>query len=243
MKAIVSWLLVALSLNCSVMAQGVETTENPAKAGSSQVQQVDNTQGLTQSEEGNQIEQIFDDPEFRLQLIKAFGLATLVGFLIMLVAGMTNKVVIYYDGSDFFLSFMTFGSWIIGAILIAYFDTEGQEGQSTLQTIIFYATCASSALCAIVTLKSSIQHNRNVVLGIVVGLFKIVSSALGILVIIAQIATFFSDESSLKDMIWAYLIFGLFIWIGKKLINGEQVYIAKGWALPGEEAEIAPQQA
>ncbi len=82
------------------------------------------------------------------------------------------------------------------------------------------------------SIKLSIFYNRNTALGIIVGLFKVLTALLGTLAIISQIQTLRSNKSTLKDAMWALILISIFMWLGKKLINGEQVYIAKGWSLP-----------
>jgi hypothetical protein len=69
-----------------------------------------------------------------------------VGFVGMLVAGATKKVVIYYDGGDFFISIMTWGSILAGIILINIYSTEGTTEYSTLQEIIRYGSFIMSGI-------------------------------------------------------------------------------------------------
>jgi len=169
------------------------------------------------------------------------AVAVVVAFIAMLIAGATNKIVIYFDGGDFLVSFMPWGSLLIGMILLNIYQHEGDvdfDALSGVQSFIWYASLLSSAVFFAWSMKLSITHNRSVVLGLIVGLFKILSAFLGILVLVGQVGRMFSDESSTKDALLAMLVFGVFIWLGKKLINGEQVYIAKGWALPESEDAI-----
>lgn len=158
-----------------------------------------------------------------------------VGFVGMLVAGATKKVVIYYDGGDFFISIMTWGSILAGIILVNIYSTEGAIEYSTLQEIIRYGSFIMSGIFTILAMKLSIQHNRNIILGTIIGIFKIIASLIGIVVVVGQIYTFFSDNSNRKDTFIAMIIFGIFIWLGKQLINGEKVYENKGWLIEDEE--------
>lgn len=167
----------------------------------------------------------------------------LIAFVAMLIAGSTNKIVIYFDVKDFLISFMPWGSLLIGMILVNVYQ-HGNESVdfnnlSGMQSFVWYASLIASAIFFIWSIKLSILHNRNTLLGVFVGLFKVLSALLGVVVLVGQVSKIFSDESSMKDAFVAMLVIGIFVWLGKKLINGEQVYIAKGWALPEREEASA----
>jgi len=71
-------------------------------------------------------------------------------------------------------------------------------------------------------------------IGLPYGIFKLISVLIliGVLVLISQIATMKSDKTKRNQFYFAVMVFGVFIWLGKKLINGKKVYRAKGWQLP-----------
>jgi len=165
-------------------------------------------------------------------------IAIVISFVAMLIAGTTNKIVIYFDASDFFISFMPCGSMITGLILLNIYQHEGNVDfnlLSEMQTFIWYVSISMSAIFFIWSIKLSIRYNRSISLGIFVGIFKMLSALLGAVVLVGQVGKIFSNDSSMKDALIAMLIFSIFIWLGKNLINGKQVYIAKGWTLPERE--------
>lgn len=163
------------------------------------------------------------------------ALAVCAGFVAILMAGATNRVVIYYDIKDFVVSFMPWGTMIAAFILLNIYQHEGDLDLSNLsgtQTIIWYGAILLSAGFFIWAMRLSIRHNRSVAIGLVTGLFKVLSALLAVVVIVGKIGDIFSDKSSAKDSVGAMIVLGIFIWLGHKLINGEEVYIAKGWELP-----------
>src|SRR5690606_21244887 len=96
-----------------------------------------------------------------------------LAFLAMLIAGSTNKIVIYYDINDFLLSFVPWASLILGFIFVSVYQ-EGEQSAdfsnlSVLQTFIWYSCIVISGLSLIWSIKLSILHNRNTVLGLFVG--------------------------------------------------------------------------
>lgn len=167
------------------------------------------------------------------------AILVLIAFIATLVAGASNKIVIYYDVKDFFVSFMPWGSLLAGVVLVNIFH-EGSESVdfsnlSGKQAVAWYTCIIASMAFFAWSAKLSIAHNRSVILGVFVGIFKVLAALLGVAVLIGQIEKIFSRDSDIKDMAVAGIVIGIFVWLGKKLINGEQVYLAKGWQLPERE--------
>ena len=170
------------------------------------------------------------------------AIAVVVAFVVMLIAGATNKIVIYFNAGDFFVSFMPWGSILVGMILLNVYQHGGDvdfNALSGMQSFVWYASLSLSAIFFVWSIKLSVTYNRSITLGLFVGIFKVLSALLGVVVLVGQVGKMFSDESSMKDGLIAMLVFGVFIWLGKKIINGEQVYLAKGWALPEREEASA----
>ncbi|MGL5679223.1 MAG: hypothetical protein ACRDC2_06405 [Plesiomonas shigelloides] len=60
-------------------------------------------------------------------------------------------------------------------------------------------------------------------------MFRLVSSLIAFVILFEQAYTLLRGKTTYREAANAVLIIGLFIWIGKKLINGERVYLKKGW--------------
>lgn len=155
-----------------------------------------------------------------------------VGFIALLIAGATNKVVIYFDLKDFAVSFAPWGTLLITMILINIYGKEGATKYTTIQYLVLFAGSLIAAGFFIWSIRLSIFYNRSTALGVIVGLFKVFSALLGTLAIFSQFSQMTSDRASARDVIKAAIWISILTWLGKKLINGEEVYIAKGWALP-----------
>lgn len=166
-------------------------------------------------------------------------IAVFIAFVAILIAGATNKIVVYFDASDFLISFMPWGSILLGRLLLnVYQHDDGVvdfNNLSGIQEFIWYASLSVSAIFLFWSIKLSITHNKNILLGLFVGIFKVLSALLGVLVLVGQVGKVLDNKSSTSEALIAILIFGIFIWLGGKLMNGEQVYLAKGWALPEDE--------
>ncbi len=151
----------------------------------------------------------------------------IAAFIGMLIAGATNKIVIYYDVSDLFISI---APWVI--LLIPNF-----LGLVEPHSFFWYVLNCISVIFALWSIKLSIDYNRNLVLGLFVGIFKLSAALLGVLVVFDKLLTLEDKDSSASDTIKAMLVLAIVGWISKILINGEQVYLEKGWELPEKVEE------
>jgi uncharacterized protein (DUF2062 family) len=167
------------------------------------------------------------------QFLQLAGLVFSVVFIGAILAGMTNKVVVYFDFNDFFVSLMTVGIWVIAFIALTILEKEGQTAQlNTMQMGTIGLSALISVVCGITSVKSAIYYNRSMVLGLIIGIVKILTAIVGVVIILGQFQKLFEDDSSSKDVIVAMFLLGLFSWIGNRLINGEKVYEKQGWELP-----------
>ena len=130
---------------------------------------------------------------------------------------------------------MVTGIWFVAAFLVVIYSTEGQgENLNTMQTNILYITAGISILFVIFTFKLSIQYNRNFPLGVLLGVFKIITGLLFILIALGYLfgkSSSESENSSGMGALTIILFLGIFVWIAVKLINGEEVYRIKEWEL------------
>jgi len=161
-----------------------------------------------------------------------------LSFIAMIIAGATKKIVIYYDIKDFFISLVGFG--LILALLTYYQDTDF-ESLSRVQMFFWGASLTGTGLFFIQSIKSSIQHNRSIVLGGIVGIFKMLMAFVGVISLLGLIGKIFGigeDEShspSFGAFLGLAIVLILFVWLLKSLINGEQVYLTKGWTVKANE--------
>ena len=179
---------------------------------------------------------LFDDPIFLEQFTKTILLVFVICFITTLIAGMTNKVVIYFNFKDLFISFMATGIWFVAVFLVVIYSTEGQgDNLNTMQRNILYITAGISILCAIFTIKQSVHHNQNIPLGLLIGVFKIITGLLFILIAFGYLfgkSSSESENSSGMGALIIILLLGVFVWVAVKLINGEEVYRNKKSEFP-----------
>lgn len=155
-----------------------------------------------------------------------FGIATI------LIAGVTDKVVIFYDTSDLYLSF---APWLLVTIFGFMASTFNNHFIQNVILLIFVYIIPG--ILVLTSVYNSICYNKSVFIGLIVGPFKLLLALLGIVTFINSIISWLDDDISFKKSIIATIIFSITGWITAKLINGESVYVKKGWSLPEKHAE------
>lgn len=157
-------------------------------------------------------------------------------YLIMLMVGMAGKVVVYYDEADLVISLMPWFILFVTVILAGIYQPTEQdldpEKMLQIQRYVWYGGGILSILFSLWSILLSIKYNKSIVLGLLYGIFKLLSGLIGVLVLISQVFTMKDEKTKRKDFWFAILVFGAFWWLGKKLINGKKVYREKGWSLP-----------
>jgi membrane associated rhomboid family serine protease len=160
------------------------------------------------------------------------GLAIFILFIAIFYAGAAKKIVIYYDSKDLFTSV---GALITPLMIYVLLQEEKIESE-TAKAIIYYILIPILGLFSLFLLylnfKNGVFHNKNISIGLLVGLFKLVYVVLAFAVILAQFSNAKDKRKSFGDIIVAALIVGLAIWITNVLVNGKEVYKQKGWTLP-----------
>ncbi len=160
------------------------------------------------------------------------GLAVFILFIGIFYAGAAKKVVIYYDTKDLFISV---GALITPLIMYVFLQEEKIESE-TVKAIIYYVIAPVLGLLSIyliyLNFNNGVFHNKNLALGFIIGLFKLVYVILAFAVILAQFSDAKDRRRSFGDIIVATLVVGLAIWVTSVLVNGKEVYKQKGWTLP-----------
>ena len=160
--------------------------------------------------------------------LKFFGYLVAISFLGVLVLGMSKIAVIYQDNSDFAWSTSVIVIPILsllGLIFIApdpvpdSFNILWEGGQQKFITIVGLIGTVSALF---IMYKNSISANGFLV-GTVVFLFKLIASLITDLVAIGICNKLFSKSRSVKMVIVTMIVFGLFSFILKHLINGDAV--------------------
>jgi hypothetical protein len=147
------------------------------------------------------------------------------------IAGLCNKCVIYYDAKDLGVTFLGIFLPILGIVLLALnvniFDAE------ILNSIIRFGGGISSLLvgiwCLVKSFKYSIRHNRSIMLGLVIGIFKVAFLLFSIIAVIGYFAKVSDKKTTVREIFIVTILLLGFRAIAYAMINGERVYASKGW--------------
>jgi uncharacterized protein len=136
--------------------------------------------------------------------------------------GWQNRIVLYFDGMDVFIS-------ILGPLfLCAAIALHGDVSKTTTGLL-----AGGGVTCALVTIRSSIKHNRSFLDGCAAALFKLSFAFLWFTLLFGQLGrgadyrkgSFVRYQEMSIGMVIAVLLFRLM----KRLINGRAVYAIHGW--------------
>ena len=167
-------------------------------------------------------------------LLAWFGLAT---FVIVFIMGISNKVIIFDDLTDFFISCGPVYLSITGFIIFSTLDVPALNStldsmtdvidiisydQSTLITSLALGIAISA--CLFISLRASISNN-GLLVGLVVFLFKFSSSAILSILVIAKFKDLLSQKSTFATRFAATVLLGIFAWLINALVNLSLIHI------------------
>lgn len=179
-------------------------------------------------------ESIINDFGGRLPIALIVGISAI--YIVMLLLGMAEKVVVYFDEADLVISLMPWFILFIAIVLALIYqpneDTPDPQRLREIQEYIWAVALPMTAIFSLWSIWLSIKYNHSLLIGLPYGFFKLISVLIGVLVLTSQIATMKDDKTKRNQFFFAAMIFGVFIWLGKKLINGKKVYRNHGWTLP-----------
>jgi hypothetical protein len=165
-------------------------------------------------------------------LLTIFWIAAAIVGIGLLAAGAERRIVIYYDGTD-----MAVSAFAVIFPLVAWVLSDSNIFESSfLNWMVHWLVSPAIGIAGlslmVANFKSAIRHNRSIALGLLVGLFKIVFLALTVIVIFGQISKITDERTSFGEAVFAALLLVICYVVAKAMINGPEVYVAKGWELP-----------
>jgi hypothetical protein len=140
-------------------------------------------------------------------------IALALDWLYCLYKGFQNQIVLYFDKKDVFFS-------LVGplAMVGSYSVFDASHGFWRLTLLV---GGMAAAFCSI---RSSIHHNGNVGIGLVVGVFKVSFALLWIGLVFGQLGRGGSKTSQQRrEQVVGFLVFVLLLMLMEKLINGPAV--------------------
>ena len=117
-------------------------------------------------------------------LLTVFWIAAALAGIGLLVAGAERRVVVYYDGTDMAVTGLAV---ILPLIAWGLFETRLFESEAfnwAVRWLVSPTLVIAGLICMLANFKSAVAHNRSIVLGLLVGLFKFVFLVRTIIVII-----------------------------------------------------------
>ncbi len=163
------------------------------------------------------------------ELIKQIAFIGFSSFLVLFIMGVTNRVVVFSDGQDLFNSISIIISPLVAILLLVFFAPENPPQDydyiwgSVSSTIVSIVLSGWFLYSVLMTYIQSIKDN-GVLMGLVVGTFKVTSAIIITCFAIGWLNRFFDgNHKSLLTYIMMTIVLGVFVWVIKKLVNGEGV--------------------
>ncbi len=151
------------------------------------------------------------------------GIVLLISFFIIFIFGITNRVVIFYNGMDLFWTASIFLIPILSIIIGGSLQENNSiaENESTIKILLF--SLSLSLFCVLKVIFSSIKYN-GLILGLFIGFFKIISAVIIAILSIGLIGKIFNNENATTfQRLFGLVLFGILLFVIGKLINGNEV--------------------
>ena len=149
-------------------------------------------------------------------------------FLCLVATGMTNTIIIYRDVADFVWSLAIVLVPLGTLVALGMLAPEGTEKAQNLfwetgqQRLISTVGGLAMVIVVLKTLMNCVRNN-GVVLGLVVFAFKVVAAVISVLVCLGVYNKLTEKNRSVKNVLVAVIIFGVFAFFVNRLINGDRV--------------------
>ena len=116
-------------------------------------------------------------------------------FIVLLIAGMTNRVVIFADGIDLMWTVLVFGAPVIGFVIGATLVPEGGVFENETAAVVVAGIGGVIGLVGcLMTFILSIKHN-GFFLGIIIGIFKVMAALLAAVCAIGLLGKIFGKDT------------------------------------------------
>jgi hypothetical protein len=149
-------------------------------------------------------------------------------FVLLVLLGITNTIVVYRDVSDFL--------WSVALIVVPFATLVTQSllmpENVPIDYNVFWETTQTkivSVIGGLITthaiLKTFINciSNNGIIIGPVMFIFKICASIVSIFVCMAVFNKLFENQRTIRSVLIGIIIFGVFTFFLKRLINGDSV--------------------
>lgn len=149
--------------------------------------------------------------------------------LLILVAGFRQKVVIYYEVEELFVSLLAV-LLPVGAYLMAGIPPFNNALLNDVwRWLLIPLVGVLGILCLLCNFKQAWQHSHDFGLTLLVGLFRLVFVSLVIVVLAGLSEQLAERKPSQSRQARAWILIALAGLLTRSLVNGERVYRNKGW--------------
>lgn len=153
-------------------------------------------------------------------------------FIFLVLLGITNTITVYRDVPDFLWSLalilVPISTFFALALLMPEETPDGYNlfWENTNQRIISICGGLFTVLAILKTFINCISNN-GVIFGPIMFVFKICAAIVCVLVCLGIFNKLFEKDRSIKNVLIAMIIFGVFSFFVNRLINGERVALKK----------------
>jgi len=166
-----------------------------------------------------------------------FSIAVFVGGIYLLILGSTKRVVIYYDYRDLSKSFLPVLFFGMAIFVFKSEPSVNSFANFVLHWIISAFFGVLGLIRTAITVNTAIQHNRDldIAMGLIIGFFKIIFIFLAVILVINRIIDIIAKMlggKTFKETVVSITLVAIIGFITSAIVNGEEVYLKKGWLLP-----------
>ena len=151
------------------------------------------------------------------------GIVLLISFIIIFIFGITNRVVIFYNGMDLFWTASIFLIPVLSLIIGGSLQENNSIAENESTISIYLVGLSLSLFCVLKVIFSSIKYN-GLILGLFIGFFKIISAVIIAILSIGLIGKIFNNENATTfQRLFGLVLFGILLFVIGKLINWNEV--------------------
>jgi hypothetical protein len=175
------------------------------------------------------VDNLLENPK---QLLKLVLVAILGSLVILAILGASDRVVVFYNYTDAWWSVSPL-VFLLGSAVVANFlaPPGSTEFASTDTEKAALAVGIFGAVVGVAfTIVNAVRYNRSILIGLPIGLGKIMISGLMLVTFVGSFRAMFDSKRSTRQVLGFALVVMLVGFLWKMLVNGDRVYQRKGWS-------------
>jgi hypothetical protein len=151
-------------------------------------------------------------------ILNLLFVGAIVAFVVLLIMGASNRVVIFEDYKDVAVTAGIFIAGVFGVSLV-------QQVPADHWLRYVYGTVTGIVMIAFsfMTVRTAIRSNSSVPLGLFVGIFKVLMALLSIFLLIGSLSRIFGNNSTIAQRTTGFALAGVLFGLFALLVNGRRV--------------------